>query len=257
MDAVTAGLAGRLISRSTRIVVLDFLLPPTTPRWLLRIALRRIDEFVVIRSGDTEILARLGVPTDRCRFVAFAAQANLAHHSAGIGEYVYSGGTAQRDWATLADALGQSGVAALVSCPDEEQPFTANVLKLPLVGPAQGRKYLSGSRFLVQAIVDNEQPSGPLLILDAFSAGKPVVASDVNGTRDYIEDDVNGVLVQPHNPAALAEAISALYSDVDRVARMADAARRTATELSSTRFWGEALAPYVGAGESSKETVPD
>jgi glycosyltransferase involved in cell wall biosynthesis len=257
MDAVTAGLAHRLVARSTRLVVVDFLLPMTTPRWLLRWALRGVDDFVVIRSGDTRILARLGVPTDRCRFVAFAAPTKLAQRSTGMGEYVYSGGAAQRDWSTLADALGQSGIPALVSCPEEDQRFTSNVLKVPLVRPDQGRKFLSGSRFLVQAVIDNDQPSGPLLILDAFSAGKPVVATDVNGTRDYVEDDVNGVLVPPHDPVALANAISALYSDVDRVARMAEAARRTASALSSPRFWREVLGPYVDADESQKDTVPD
>jgi Glycosyl transferases group 1 len=257
MHAVTAGLAHSLISRSTRLVVVDFLLPKTTPRWVLRTALRGVNEFVVIRSGDTQILARLGVPTDRCRFVAFAAPTRPPPSSTDVGEYVYSGGAAQRDWATLADALGQSGIPALVSCPDEGQRFTNNVLKLPLVRPDQGRKFLSGSRFLVQAIIDNDQPSGPLLILDAFSAGKPVVATDVNGTRDYVEHDVNGVLVPPHDPAALANAISALYSDVGRIARMADAARGTASALSSSRFWREVLGPYVDTGESQKDMVPD
>jgi glycosyltransferase involved in cell wall biosynthesis len=221
----------------------------------LRWALRGVNEFVVIRSGDIRILAQLGVPTACCRFVAFAAPTTMAEPPLDMGEYVYSGGAAQRDWATLADALGKSGIPALVSCPEEEQRFSNNVLKLPLVRPDQGRKFLSGSRFLVQAVIDNDQPSGPLLILDAFSAGKPVVASDVNGTRDYVENDVNGVLVPPHDPVALASAISALYSDVDRVARMAEAARGTALALSSSRFWREVLEPYVDAGDSQKDMV--
>ncbi len=61
-----------------------------------------------------------------------------------------------------------------------------------------------GCRFLVQTFLDNDQPAGPLLILDALSAGKPVVASDVNGTRDDVEHDVNGIVVPPHDPTALA-----------------------------------------------------
>jgi hypothetical protein len=257
MDVVFAGLAHRLFRRSSHLVVVDFLLPPTAPRRLLRCALRGVDEFVVIRTGDVKVLGSLGVPAGRCRFVAFAAPMPVTNESAPLGEYVYSGGCAQRDWVTLSDALGQSGIPALVSCPDEELHFTSNVLKLPLVGPEQGRKFLGGSRFLVQSIIDNEQPSGPLLILDAFSAGKPVVASDVNGTRDYIDDGVNGILVPPHNPAAMAEAISGLFANDDLVDRMAGAARRTAADLSSGRFWSEVLAPWFDSRQPRKGEPPD
>ena len=131
--------------------------------------------------------------------------------------------------------------------PRRKQRFTTNVQRVGLIKPEEGRKFLSDCRFLVQAILDNEQPSGPLLVLDAFSAGKPVVASDVNGTRDYVEHDVNGVLVPPGDPSSLAEAMSALFGDVERVVRMGEAARRTASFLSASRFWREVLEPYLSA----------
>jgi len=234
-----------MLFRSKRLVVVDFLLPPKAPRRLLRMALRGVKEFVVIRSGDAKILARLGVPPDRCRFTAFAAPAPTPNQQTGTGEYVYSGGSAQRDWPTLADALGQAGIPAIVSCPEEEQRFTTNVQKLGLIKPEEGRKFLNRCQFVVQAILDNEQPSGPLLILDAFSAGKPVVASDVNGTRDYVENNVNGVLVPPGDPRALAEAMSALFGDVERLDRMGRAARSTASRLSAERFWRDVLEPLL------------
>lgn len=245
MDAVVAGLVHQMLFWSKRLVVIDFLLPPRTPRLLLRMALRGVDEFVVIRSGDARVLADFGVAADRCRFTAFAAPAAAPNKTIGLGEYVYSGGVAQRDWPTLADAFGQADVPAVVSCPDEGQWFTPNVRRVGLIKPEEGREFVSRCRFVVQAVLDNEQPSGPLLILDAFSAGKPVVASDVNGTRDYVEHDVNGVLVPPGDSSALAEAISVLFGDVERLRRMSDAARKTASVLSAGRFWCEVLAPYV------------
>lgn len=245
MDVVVAGIAHRLFSRSTRLVAVDFLHPPRTPRLLLRIALRGVNEFVVIRSGDATMLAKLGIPADRCRFTAFAAPKPAPNQSSHIGWYVYSGGSAQRDWSTLAMALGQADLPAVVSCPDETQHFTENVRRFGQIRPDEGRRLLTRCRLLVQAVLDNEQPSGPLLILDAFSAGKPVVASDVNGTRDYVEHDVNGVLVPPGDPAALAQAMSELFGDTERLRRMGDAARRTASALSAERFWREVLAPYA------------
>jgi glycosyltransferase involved in cell wall biosynthesis len=252
MDVVAAGLAHHLFSRSTRLVAVDFLLPPRTPRRLLRLALRGVNEFVVIRSGDINILATRGVPSDRCRFTAFAAPEPAEVLAPQLGLYVYSGGSAQRDWSTLAVALGQTDLPAVVSCPDETQLFTENVRRLGVIPPADGRKLLSECRLLVQSVLDNEQPSGPLLILDAFSAGKPVVASDVNGTRDYVEHDVNGVLVPPGDPTALAQAMSELFDDSERLRRLGDAARKTAYALSAERFWCDVLAPYVnGIGTES------
>jgi hypothetical protein len=251
MDVVAAGLAHHFFLRSARLVVVDFLLPPRTPRRLLHAALQGVDEFVVIRSGDSRILARLGVPSYRCRFTAFAALDTAANPQPQVGGYVYSGGSAQRDWSTLAAALTQTDLPAVVSCPDEAQRFSDNVRSVGLVKPDEGRKFLSSCRFLVQAILDNEQPSGPLLILDAFSLGKPVVASDVNGTRDYVEHEVNGILVPPGDPSALAVAMMELFGDTERLYRMGEAARRTASLLSAGRFWHQVLSPYVNPSETT------
>jgi glycosyltransferase involved in cell wall biosynthesis len=102
----------------------------------------------------------------------------------------------------------------------------------------------------IQAILDNDQPSGPPLVLDAFSAGKPVVASDVNGTRDYIQNGFNGVLVPPGDPLALADATSSLFGDPQRVDRMGKAALETAASLTADRFWHEVLDPYLGVSDT-------
>jgi hypothetical protein len=241
MDVVVAGLAHRLLARRSNLMAVDFLLPPKTPRSLLRLALRGVDEAVVIRSGDIKVLTRLGMRNDRCRFVRFAAPTRALEEQIEIGDHVYSGGFAQRDWATLAEALHRAGVPAIVSCPDEAQAFSRNVEKRGLVDPEEGRELLRRSRFLVQAIMDNEQPSGPLLILDAFSSGKPVVASDVNGTRDYVVDGVNGVVVPPGDATSLARAIADLFGDPDRIRHLSAGARDTARRLTSAEFWTEVL----------------
>jgi glycosyltransferase involved in cell wall biosynthesis len=72
----------------------------------------------------------------------------------------------------------------------------------------------------------------PLAVLEAMGCGVCVIATDVAGNRDLIENDDNGVLVPPHQPALLAQAIAALLRDPARRARLAAAGRHTAGRYS-------------------------
>ena len=44
----------------------------------------------------------------------------------------------------------------------------------------------------------------PNVVLEAFAAGVPVVATAVGGTPEAVQDGVNGYLVEPGDPGALA-----------------------------------------------------
>ncbi|MGI9184126.1 MAG: glycosyltransferase [Solirubrobacteraceae bacterium] len=65
-----------------------------------------------------------------------------------------------------------------------------------------------------------------MVLTEAFAAGTPVVASDIAGYRDVVRDGVDGVLVPPADPQALAEALRDLYEEPERRAAMARAATR-------------------------------
>ena len=53
----------------------------------------------------------------------------------------------------------------------------------------------------------------PLALIEALACGKPAVVSDVGGNREIMEDGVNGRLVPPGDPEALAAAIVATAHD--------------------------------------------
>lgn len=50
-------------------------------------------------------------------------------------------------------------------------------------------------------------------IIEAMAAGRPVVATDVGGTKEAIEDGVSGFVVPPVDAAAMVERIFALATD--------------------------------------------
>ena len=67
----------------------------------------------------------------------------------------------------------------------------------------------------------------PLALLKAMGAGLPVVATRVSGSREAIVDGVNGFLVAPGDPEALARALGELCRHPEARQRLGDAARGT------------------------------
>jgi glycogen synthase len=67
-----------------------------------------------------------------------------------------------------------------------------------------------------------------LVALEAAAMGRPVVATRVGGLPEVIESGKTGVLVEPDQPAALAQAVIDLLSDPSRLRAMGDAARSRA-----------------------------
>lgn len=53
----------------------------------------------------------------------------------------------------------------------------------------------------------------PYVILEAMACGKPVIATDIGGISEIIEDRVNGILVPPGSVLALKEAIVEALND--------------------------------------------
>lgn len=70
----------------------------------------------------------------------------------------------------------------------------------------------------------------PLSILEAMAACRPVVASDIPGTRQAVIDGRTGLLVPPGDDAALAAAITRVLDDPTLAAELAQGGRRLVEE---------------------------
>jgi glycosyltransferase involved in cell wall biosynthesis len=89
--------------------------------------------------------------------------------------------------------------------------------------------YISPSDDFVAAIDVYLQPSRSeglsLSLLQAMRAAKPIVATSVNATVLAIRDGVDGLLVEPRDPAALVSAVEKLRNDPALAQRLARSAR--------------------------------
>ena len=69
------------------------------------------------------------------------------------------------------------------------------------------------------------QESFGIVLLEAMAAGVPIVASDIHGFKRVVERNVQGILVEPRNPRALAAALYTLARDPDLRHEMGEAGR--------------------------------
>jgi phosphatidylinositol alpha-mannosyltransferase len=79
------------------------------------------------------------------------------------------------------------------------------------------------------------QESFGIVLLEAMAAGVPIVASDIHGYKQVVQRGVQGLLVEPRKPRALAAALYTLANDPDLRDRMGEAGRLRAPEYSWDR----------------------
>jgi glycosyltransferase involved in cell wall biosynthesis len=78
----------------------------------------------------------------------------------------------------------------------------------------------------------------PGVVLQGMALGKAVIATDLGGAREQIEDGVSGALVPPGDPSALAEVICSLLKDPDERASLGRAAAcRVIADFTSESFY--------------------
>src|SRR5207237_5485294 len=90
-------------------------------------------------------------------------------------------------------------------------PTPANVRRL---GPLANRDVLSLYPLADVVVVPSVIPDAlSRVILEAMSAGRPVIATRVGGTPELVLDGKTGLLVERNDPAGLAAALLALLRD--------------------------------------------
>ena len=86
----------------------------------------------------------------------------------------------------------------------------------------------------------------PRAMLEAAACARPLVVTDVPGCRHFVRDGVEGFVVPPEDPGALAEAIARLAADRGLRERMGQAARRRIEEEASEERIIEAVVELYG-----------
>jgi glycosyltransferase involved in cell wall biosynthesis len=105
------------------------------------------------------------------------------------------------------------------------------------------RIYQSADLFLLPLVACTANNS----LLEAMACGLPLVASDVGGVREYVDDSC-AVLVPASDPEAMADSVISLCSDDRRRAEMSSASRARALELDWSRVADRLIDVYEAVG---------
>jgi phosphatidyl-myo-inositol alpha-mannosyltransferase len=201
--------------------------------------------YTIIPNGvhvDPEVVARVGhkTPSERLRIV-FVGQ---AVERKGLPLLL-------RSFEALRDHI-PTELTVIGPTAEELSPLMLDdrdVRVLGKVDDARKREELERADVLCAPSLRGE--SFGMVLTEAFAAGTPVVASNIAGYRDVVRDGVDGVLVPPGDPQALAEALHDLFDEPER---RRDMARAAAADVG--RFAWPAVADQVMAAYEEAVAVP-
>jgi len=114
-----------------------------------------------------------------------------------------------------------------------------------LVDDEEKQRLLAEADLLVAPSLGGE--SFGMVLTEAFAAGTPVVASEIAGYRDVVDNGVNGVLVPHGDPVALAETLRELALEPARRAALSGGAAASAAQYSWSLISAQTIETYEQA----------
>ena len=98
--------------------------------------------------------------------------------------------------------------------------LAASDKRITIKATVQGKEVIKTLALYDMLVVPSQcMETGPMVALEAFAAGVPVIGSRLGGIAELVEDEVNGMLVDPFLQEAWIKALQKLSRDRDIVAK--------------------------------------
>lgn len=122
------------------------------------------------------------------------------------------------------DDDGGNGFRGVLKSKIRELMLEDHVTLLGAIDESDVRRRLGTAHLFVLA--SWAEPLG-VAYMEAMSCGTPVIGTDAGGVPELIENGVDGILVPPKDPSAIAAAIAKLTADSAALVRLSAAGRET------------------------------
>jgi glycosyltransferase involved in cell wall biosynthesis len=205
---------------------------PSALRWRLkrrvrRFALGRVDQMIVFSSAERERYStELKLPPEKLHFVPFHTNVEEPKLMPS-GTYGFAAGRSLRDWRTFFAAiepLDYDFIVVADAASIATLTIPRNVRLYCDIPRSEYIELLQHARFVVVPLQPSGRSAGQVVLLETGAFGKPVIASDVDGVRDYLSSGVDGLLVPPEDAEAMRAAIRSLIADESLCKQLGSAA---------------------------------
>jgi glycosyltransferase involved in cell wall biosynthesis len=199
---------------------------------------------VYARRERTSFSACFGIRGERFVFIPYHTTLrhfNPSDHGRPIRDrYVFAGGDTHRDYRVLCEAVSDLNIRVVIAVRKrkllEGIRIPANV-QIITTDHWEFLRWMQHAEVNVVPLEDGTlRSAGQQTFLNAMALGTVVVVTDEEGGGDYIQNWVDGVLVEAANPAALRSALCRVLADPELGARIRANAARTGTRYATERI---------------------
>ena len=197
----------------------------------------------MVEKADRPLRIRVRSPGDEVPLLPYKA-----NHSAGEeqfasspGDYLFSGGNSERDYATLFEAVRGTGVRVIVSRTVDwvtaGLDIPDNVEVVEAREPDFGHLMAGARGFVVCLRKGILRGAGEASFLNAMWHHKPTIVADDVSAADYIENGVDGYVVAAGDVPALRQRILEVWNDPERAAALGQAGFDKVRRLYTHEHW--------------------
>jgi glycosyltransferase involved in cell wall biosynthesis len=205
----------------------------------------------VFCASEAEDYAKYyGIDPDKFIWIPYCTDADDRRYPASEGDYLFTGGTQDRDYDTLFRAVEGLPVGLRVAAREDRVPSRALPANVRLMGRLSKDDFwtaLAGARVVVLSVdPDVMRRPGVITYVTAMRLGKCVVVNDPRGAGSYVADGKTGLVVPARDPAALRAALLRVLEDGGLRARLGANARAYAAEHFSAERYAADLTALLG-----------
>lgn len=181
---------------------------------------KNVDAFILPSHFHTEKLIEWGLPAHKTRYLPNAVDVTAMTPDFAPGErFVFVGRLSEeKGLVTFIRAVAEAGVeATLVGTGPQEDELRALIAatgaSVELAGYRTGSELFDIIRGAKALVLPSEcYENAPVVLLEAYGLGKPVIGADLGGIPELIVEDNTGLLFESASPSSLAAALARMAS---------------------------------------------
>jgi glycosyltransferase involved in cell wall biosynthesis len=189
-------------------------------------------------------------PASKLAFVPLNTDPRFLEHATSDGDFVIAAGRTFRDYPTLIEAVRPLQTPLVIVAGRATAGLDPGLPQITIRRDIPGPELadmIARSMAVAVPLEERDISIGQSVVLQAMACGKPVIATHVPGTEDYIEHMETGILVPPRDPAAFREAIRMLARDPALRRRLGQAARMRVLSTYLPRHYARGVAEVLTA----------